>query len=986
MATEPQAGTNTAASPSSGTAIGGHGPVDAQRKPGLFARRFPSIHARYTQAASSRVGRSTSYVWQRRRPIFIGLAVTYGVVNYLALRYQANKRDTIKPESWLVLKVHPGSIVECRSTTSLAQQLLHKPSPGEEPPRIMELFELCQALRWAANDDRVRGIFADFSGLHIPGAVTPSGLGAAQIEELVEALHEFRILKKDQRRLKLVASKITEALEDCKGKDTFKEAQMIEARMKNGETFEQVIGVASADDEQPSSQKPLAGEETSLEQQVMALEKADEVASKAKLPVDSKLVKILRDMHNEFNDKPTSEDGPVTIAWADTFSSQGAYLLASAFDQVYVQRSGDVPLTGVGMQIPFYKRILNRFGITVHAEARKEFKSVVAPYLQEDGLTAAQLQDEAQLLGELSRSISYSIGVNRFPNLPAEEAADKVASLLARGPFSALEAADLGLIDGVKYKRDVIKELGEEPELRSFSSYHRVVNTTLSRNLSDKQRPKVAVVYLMGGISNAPGEFSASQCIAGLREAAEDEDISSIVLRIDSGGGSALTSDSIWDAVKRVQEETGKPIVASFGNASASGGYYAAASADHIMACETTITGSIGVAAIRPTITKKLFDMLDLRVQSIFSGSNSQSLLHDMTDEEKARFARHTDETYDQFLDKVCSGRKISSEVIGELAGGRVWTGLAAWIRCNPDKELVEEKDGSSEKEQGGVKVINAVGGGKLPTKAISLTSDWKVVDATKEGEMSMMRIESVPPSPRNSAQNDDDDSSTRIAEKVREVATKVEEQLHIGAEAVGKDKEHGNEVELDEESKLAVSAHEEAMATQKDNGEKDAVVGIESEVKLGPYGRGLIDSIGGVWDAAHKAYTMGVEREIATYIKEGKTAEEAFTTVMQDLEVVQADDGTPGFSMDLNLVRYPKEKTFRERIREINRKGDQPTLSTFLPGVTGLGVHLRDYMTEAAVQMLVKVWSDPAFVHKVASALEQEQGIRLERNTNVQI
>lgn len=95
----------------------------------------------------------------------------------------------------------------------------------------------------------------------------------------------------------------------------------------------------------------------------------------------------------------------------------------------------------------------------------------------------------------------------------------------------------------------------------------------------------VGVVYLLGSISSAPGEFSASSVVKGLREAGEDEDVKSIVLRIDSGGGDVVASESIWDAVKRVREEYGKPVIASFGNACASGGYYAAAACDDIVCC-----------------------------------------------------------------------------------------------------------------------------------------------------------------------------------------------------------------------------------------------------------------------------------------------------------------------------------------------------------------------------------------------------------------
>jgi signal peptide peptidase SppA len=353
---------------------------------------------------------------------------------------------------------------------------------------------------------------------------------------------------------------------------------------------------------------------------------------------------------------------PTTIAWADSFDSQGSYLFASAFDQVYLQPSGEVPLTGVAMQIPFVKRALDWLGVEVYAEARREFKSMISTFTESDGLPPAQLEDEARLLGELSRSLAHAIGVNRFPKMDPTDAADLVSEMSKRGPFSAKDAVKEGLITGVKYKSEVLKELGEDPKLKSLASYSRINDRALERQLSDDERADVAVIYLRGTISNAPGDFSASSAIKGLREAGEDENISSIVLRIDSGGGDVVASDSIWDAVRRVQETHKKPVVASYGNVSASGGYYASAGADAIMACESTITGSIGVASLKPTFTKKFFDRVGVAFQTLFTGSNTNSSFHDLTPEEKEKYSLHIDETYDTFLEKVCTGRKSWQE------------------------------------------------------------------------------------------------------------------------------------------------------------------------------------------------------------------------------------------------------------------------------------------------------------------------------------
>ena len=154
---------------------------------GAFAKRFPRLSASFQKYSSTRMGRVTSTAWTRRRPILVGLAITYGLVNYAVVRRDAYLRDYIHPDSWLVLKVYPGSIVECKSTPNLVA-LLSSPSAGEDRAVTLELFEVCRALKWAMRDERIRGIFADFSGLHVPSSVAPEPLGMAQLEELVESI------------------------------------------------------------------------------------------------------------------------------------------------------------------------------------------------------------------------------------------------------------------------------------------------------------------------------------------------------------------------------------------------------------------------------------------------------------------------------------------------------------------------------------------------------------------------------------------------------------------------------------------------------------------------------------------------------------------------------------------------------------------------------------------------------------------------------
>lgn len=250
------------------------------------------------------------------------------------------------------------SIVESKSAPSL-QRFLSPQTSGEDPPRVMGLFEVLRTLKWASQDERIKGIFADFGSLHQPSSVPSSPLGLAQVEELVQAIHEFNLAKREQ------------------------------------------LG---------------------------------------------------------------SENCRPSIAWADSFSSQSSFMLASAFEELYLQPSGSIPLTGLSASIPFFNKLIKWLGINVYAEARREYKSMISTFTQSETLPPAQLKNEAELIGELNRGLCHAIGVSRYPNLDPEDAAEKVAEMSQRGPIPASEALKEGLITGMAFKRDILKGLREDNE------------------------------------------------------------------------------------------------------------------------------------------------------------------------------------------------------------------------------------------------------------------------------------------------------------------------------------------------------------------------------------------------------------------------------------------------------------------------------------------------------------------------------------------
>lgn len=523
-----------------------------------------------------------------------------------------------------------------------------------------------------------------------------------------------------------------------------------------------------------------------------------------------------------------------------------------------MQPTGQVPLVGLASQLPFFKRLLNWAGIKVHSEAREQYKSMVAPFTETDSLTPEQLANQADLLGDLNHGYAHAVGANRFPKLDGQVAAEHVAELACRGPFSAREAEQAGLIDGTRFKRELVQELvpktSDDEEMaestkrwKTLAHYVQLSERTLQKTLNKDQVVKVGVVYLLGGISQLSGPNSVSAALQGLKEAAADPDIKAVVLRIDSGGGDVVASETLWDAVRRMRQEHKKPIVASFGNAAASGAYYVASAADAIFANESTITGSIGVAALRPTVTQTLLDRLQMHVQTIFTGSTAQSSLQVLDEAQKQRMARHIDETYADFLGKVREGRGISDAALRQLAGGRVWTGLAAWTECDGPNAQVD-------------KLLAPFKAGAPP---MPLTN-WSTETSTNESGIDVVRI--------------------------------VQD---AGIDAP--------DVELEETQKAALAA----------------------DLKL-DYGRGLIDAIGGLWDASMYATALTLQAEVEELQHKLGISEEAATALLRPGCARVSTGENTALSADLRLVRFPADRPFWQRLQQYDVR-TEPNLASRL-------------------------------------------------------
>ncbi|GAA97769.1 uncharacterized protein L969DRAFT_43254 [Mixia osmundae IAM 14324] len=625
-----QASTATATT----SAAKGGQPASASEAPQQLSRRA-QWKGRYDRARQSYAWQATAFVWNRK--LFFGGLLTSGYIYYELKRWQyyQDDRAQIKPNTAVVWKIYPGSIVETASSKSALSTVLGETNPyAEESAQPISLLEALTSLAVIAQDDNVRLLVANFSSLGVPTAAG-GGLGLAQIEELLNAIQVVKSTKTER-----------------------------------GIPFR-------------------------------------------------------------------------TIAFSDSFDSQGEYLLACAFDEIYMQPTGQVGLTGLSAEIPFYKRLLDWAGVRILSETRERFKSVTAPYVHEE-LPLAQRENQQEVMQQLSDAMALMIGEGRFPDLPLSEATAKVREMMKHGPYSATEAAFNGLITGPAYMSDIAQAIGiwdanRATPYAAYSAYLDTLqsdqdpapfaaesppgltaeiaaataalensdtgtNTASETDNADAIKPHVlsfkqlsqalkskttevinkpatdeqlrfGICYLNGGINAGA---STDKVLQGIAQAGRDKSIVALILRIDSGGGAVIPSDSIWEAIAAFKS-TGRAVIASLGNTAASGAYMAACGADVIFCNASTITGSIGVAAIRPTITQKLLDRAKLNVQSFVTGNTSQSLLHELEGDALARFQRHVDETYSDFLLRVVQGRDIPLDNVHEVAQGRVFTGIGAF-------------------------------------------------------------------------------------------------------------------------------------------------------------------------------------------------------------------------------------------------------------------------------------------------------------------
>ena len=385
--------------------------------------------------------------------------------------------------------------------------------------------------------------------------------------------------------------------------------------------------------------------------------------------------------------------GKRAVAWSETYGEMGggnaAYHLASAFEEVWVQPTGQVGLVGAHAQVTFLRGTLDKLGVETQLGQRHEYKSAANTYL-ERSMTEPHREMMTRIVDSITATLVTDVAAGRGLEPGAVRDALEVA------PLSPDDAVARGLVDRIGYREDVYAALraelavGGEPTLRYVERYAKPggpLSGLKDQLPSPKGKGVVAVVGAHGpihlGRNGGPNPFGgpsigSDSLASALRTAGGDDAVRAIVLRIDSPGGSAVASDAVRRAVLQVRAD-GTPVVASMGTVAGSGGYFIAMPCDEIVAGAATLTGSIGVLGGKQVLRETL-GRIGVDRETVRAGRFSDMFSSDrpFDEEEWARVEGWLDDIYADFTAKAAADRGMDLAELEPLARGRVWTGADA--------------------------------------------------------------------------------------------------------------------------------------------------------------------------------------------------------------------------------------------------------------------------------------------------------------------
>lgn len=387
-----------------------------------------------------------------------------------------------------------------------------------------------------------------------------------------------------------------------------------------------------------------------------------------------------RELRAAINDFESSGKFVVAYYKGEYISTKALYV-STAANESYGFPTSNVQFLGLGSERMFFKKLLEKLDVEMQVirGSDNDFKSAVEPFFLEEMSDSSRHQSQVMLDG-LWNDVKNDIAKDR--GLNASELDSIASKAMVRDVRDAVEH---DLIGAVKYRDEVLKIIAKKLKLKkssdieflSFSKYAKKKFMKDQKQYDDDGEPNIAVILAEGGISTSGEEMTSKEICKMLKEAREEKSVKAIVFRVNSPGGSALASDEIWREVKLTIEK--KPVIVSMGDVAASGGYYVAAPATVIFAEPTTITGSIGVFGVIPYTGAMLENKLGITFDRVTTNQHSvMTTNRRLTEHELTIVQEEVDDIYQQFLERVATGRGLTKEAVGKIARGRVWTGRDA--------------------------------------------------------------------------------------------------------------------------------------------------------------------------------------------------------------------------------------------------------------------------------------------------------------------
>lgn len=372
-------------------------------------------------------------------------------------------------------------------------------------------------------------------------------------------------------------------------------------------------------------------------------------------------------------------------SYSDSYT-QGDYYIASIADSMMLNPLGCVDLHGLSASTMFFTGLFEKLGIEMQVIRVGTFKSAVEPYMLKEMSPASRMQQQ-EYINSIWSVMRDHIAESR--DLTPEAIDNWADSLIMTNPAEFF--TENRIVDRLSYRHEaeqsiaalVGKEKSDEVNFVSISDYclaEQVLDPKAWGDFKNNSSRRIAILYAVGNIVDGGDEgIVGDKMVKQILELADDDDIAGLILRVNSGGGSAFASEQIWEALERFKD-TGKPYFASMGDVAASGGYYISCGADRIYAQPTTLTGSIGIFGLIPNIKGLLNEHLGITMGTVSSNDNGNfpAITAPMTPFQKARMQQMIDRGYETFVGRCAEGRDMPVDSIKAIAEGRVWAGSEA--------------------------------------------------------------------------------------------------------------------------------------------------------------------------------------------------------------------------------------------------------------------------------------------------------------------